>query len=329
MMGGPEVPFAFGRTDATDGTTSPPDGRLPNADMGSDPATAQHLRDVFYRMGFDDKEIVALSGAHALGRCHEDASGYWVIRATAQLPSFLSFATLPDSSISLSISRSLVLTLSVSGARRFVHACVCVRVACLCIFRFLVCACVCARVRQGPWTRAESTFSNEYFRLLKEETWRPKKAHKDSSGGKACPWTGPKQYESSDGELMMLPSDMVLTKDPKFDAWVVKYKDDEELFFKDFSAAFGKLLALGVPASGGGGGGGGGRFFNPLAAMARKSDHPRGKGYSRARPRSRDEEEMAGKGQSRARGTGRSDYATRATAPGGAEDGDDGEGSEF
>jgi len=27
-------------------------------------------------MGFDDKEIVALSGAHALGRCHTTASGY-------------------------------------------------------------------------------------------------------------------------------------------------------------------------------------------------------------------------------------------------------------
>mmetsp|Transcript_450 Transcript_450/g.1748 ORF Transcript_450/g.1748 Transcript_450/m.1748 type:complete len:127 (-) Transcript_450:314-694(-) len=27
-------------------------------------------------MGFDDREIVVLSGAHALGRCHPDASGY-------------------------------------------------------------------------------------------------------------------------------------------------------------------------------------------------------------------------------------------------------------
>ncbi len=31
-------------------------------------SSAQGLRDVFYRMGFNDKEIVALSGAHALGR---------------------------------------------------------------------------------------------------------------------------------------------------------------------------------------------------------------------------------------------------------------------
>ncbi len=27
-------------------------------------------------MGFDDREIVALSGAHALGRCHRDRSGF-------------------------------------------------------------------------------------------------------------------------------------------------------------------------------------------------------------------------------------------------------------
>jgi len=34
------------------------------------------LREIFYRMGFDDWEIVALSGAHALGRCHTDRSGF-------------------------------------------------------------------------------------------------------------------------------------------------------------------------------------------------------------------------------------------------------------
>jgi hypothetical protein len=55
-----------------------PDGRLPNADTGhGQAANAHHLRyDVFYRMGFGDREIVALSGAHALGRAHPDASGY-------------------------------------------------------------------------------------------------------------------------------------------------------------------------------------------------------------------------------------------------------------
>lgn len=49
----------------------PSGGRLPAADRGNPMATAKGLRDVFYRMGFNDRDIVALSGAHALGRCAE------------------------------------------------------------------------------------------------------------------------------------------------------------------------------------------------------------------------------------------------------------------
>jgi len=52
-----------GRSDFPDQTKTVPDGRLPDATKGAD-----HLRDIFYRMGFNDQEIVALSGAHALGR---------------------------------------------------------------------------------------------------------------------------------------------------------------------------------------------------------------------------------------------------------------------
>ena len=35
-----------------------------------------HLRNVFYRMGFTDQEIVALSGAHTLGRAKKTRSGF-------------------------------------------------------------------------------------------------------------------------------------------------------------------------------------------------------------------------------------------------------------
>jgi cytochrome c peroxidase len=69
-MQGPIVPFRSGRTDR-DMTFCTPDGRLPDADKNQ-----KHVRDIFYRMGFDDREIVALMGAHALGRCHTDRSGY-------------------------------------------------------------------------------------------------------------------------------------------------------------------------------------------------------------------------------------------------------------
>lgn len=71
FTGGPKVPFNYGRTDQADGATCPANGRLPDASQG-----AAHLRDVFYRMGFDDQEIVILSGAHTLGRCHKTRSGF-------------------------------------------------------------------------------------------------------------------------------------------------------------------------------------------------------------------------------------------------------------
>ena len=116
-MGGPAIPWRSGRTDSSS-PTKVPDGRLPDADKGSPAKTNSHLRDIFYKMGFNDREIVALSGAHAIGRCHENATGYW-----------------------------------------------------------------------GPWTFAETTFSNEYYRLLLEEKWTVKKTH----NGKK--WTGPMQYE--------------------------------------------------------------------------------------------------------------------------------------
>jgi len=69
-MQGPTIPYRPGRQDK-DLAACTPDGRLPDASKGN-----KHLRDIFYRMGFNDQEIVALSGAHALGRCHTDRSGF-------------------------------------------------------------------------------------------------------------------------------------------------------------------------------------------------------------------------------------------------------------
>lgn len=167
-LGGPTILWRAGRSDSAKPTTVP-DGRLPNADKSCPKETGAHIRTIFGRMGFSDREIVALAGAHALGRCHPEASGYW-----------------------------------------------------------------------GPWTRAETSFSNDYFRLLLEEKWTVKTTHE----GK--PWTGPLQYESTDRTLMMLPADIMFVQDPAFKPYVELYAKDDELFRKDFAAAFGKLLALGV-----------------------------------------------------------------------------------
>ncbi|OMO73461.1 Heme peroxidase, plant/fungal/bacterial [Corchorus olitorius] len=68
ITGGPEIPFHPGRPDKIE---PPPEGRLPEATKGTD-----HLRDVFGHMGLGDKDIVALSGGHTLGRCHKERSGF-------------------------------------------------------------------------------------------------------------------------------------------------------------------------------------------------------------------------------------------------------------
>lgn len=164
-MGGPKISWRPGRTDLEAGPSPNQDGTLPDADKGSLKATVQHLRDIFHRMGFNDREIVALSGAHSLGRCHADASGY-----------------------------------------------------------------------VNPWTNAETTFSNEYFRLLVEERWTLKR------------WNGPDQFEDPSGNLMMLPSDMALMWDKDFRKVVDEYAKDYDVFAKDFASAFERLMELGVPA---------------------------------------------------------------------------------
>jgi cytochrome c peroxidase len=69
--GGPSIPFSAGRLDIASASECVAAGRLPDGDKG-----ATHVRSIFYRMGFNDTDIVALSGAHTLGRCHADRSGF-------------------------------------------------------------------------------------------------------------------------------------------------------------------------------------------------------------------------------------------------------------
>jgi cytochrome c peroxidase len=166
-LGGPTIPWSSGRVDALDPSAVTPDGRLPSADSGppgADKSDADHLRNIFYRMGFNDQEIVALSGAHALGRCHTTASGY-----------------------------------------------------------------------DGPWTPTPTVFNNSYFTILSNLKWVPKE------------WDGPFQYVNApSGQLMMLPTDLVLLKDPSFLKYVKTYAKDGNKFNEDFAKAFQKLEELGT-----------------------------------------------------------------------------------
>ncbi len=167
-MGGPVIKWQGGRTDFVDDSKIPPRGRLPDAAQGAD-----HLRAVFYRMGFNDQEIVALAGAHTLGRCHSDRSGY-----------------------------------------------------------------------EGKWVNNPTRFSNTFFRLLRMHDWKRKKL---ANGLEQFVYVDQEDDDEEEGEeLMMLPTDMALLRDPSFRVWVDRYAQDKDLFFKHFAAAFAKLLELGI-----------------------------------------------------------------------------------
>lgn len=171
--GGPVIPWRAGRSDAPSGDHCTPDGRLPPGDAPSPTGcpyptagVASALRSTFHRMGLSDGEIVALAGAHVLGRCHTSRSGY-----------------------------------------------------------------------DGAWTRAPTTFSNDYYTRLRDETWVPRV------------WDGPAQYTNAGAQdLMMLPADIAFLQDPVFRVYVDRYAGDQAAFFADFTAAYTKLGEQGVPA---------------------------------------------------------------------------------
>ncbi|ORY99726.1 heme peroxidase [Absidia repens] len=161
-MGGPHIEWTGGRRDKPSESDCPPVGRLPDGALGKD-----HVLDVFVsRMGFTIQETTCLIGAHTVGRCHKDRSGF-----------------------------------------------------------------------DGPWTETPTRFSNQFYKQLLHNTWTEKK------------WDGPRQFEDEDGDLMMLPTDMALL-DPPFRQYVEIYAKDKQRFFDDFSAAFLKLIELGVAKRG-------------------------------------------------------------------------------
>lgn len=81
VAGGPKIPMKYGRVDGEPQMKQEPNFGLPDAlspfggPLANKEDPAEHLRYVFYKYGMDDKDIVALSGAHTIGRAFADRSG--------------------------------------------------------------------------------------------------------------------------------------------------------------------------------------------------------------------------------------------------------------
>jgi len=73
VEGGPVVPMKYGRQDGVPTQLEDAPFGLPGVCFDEDPVA--HLKKVFYKYNMDDKDIVALSGAHTLGRAFQDRSG--------------------------------------------------------------------------------------------------------------------------------------------------------------------------------------------------------------------------------------------------------------
>lgn len=69
------------------------------------------------------------------------------------------------------------------------------------------------------WTKDWIKFDNEYFKHVQNPT---------------------------DSDLLILETDAVIFKDPKFKAYAEKYAADKDAFFADYAVSHAKLSELGV-----------------------------------------------------------------------------------
>eukprot|EP01024_Parvocaulis_polyphysoides_P018770 TRINITY_DN1834_c0_g1_i7.p2 TRINITY_DN1834_c0_g1~~TRINITY_DN1834_c0_g1_i7.p2 ORF type:complete len:282 (+),score=47.38 TRINITY_DN1834_c0_g1_i7:188-1033(+) len=78
LAGGPKIPMKYGRVDVESPEGCMTEGNLPDGNPPfhtGDASPEQHLRTIFHRMGLTDQDIVALSGAHTIGRAYPSRSG--------------------------------------------------------------------------------------------------------------------------------------------------------------------------------------------------------------------------------------------------------------
>jgi len=242
--GGPRIRFAYGRKDFTkeeaaaiygksccpfgDGKFNPNGSRLPAADLGPDnnvPSTApmcqreaptiNAMRSTFARMGFNDKETVALILlGHQYGRCHREVSGYegrWWREPT---------------------------TWSADGPGAKVEGVRLGSISCSAIWDW--------EYEENPCPNAQPLPRQEWPVLeaphrVEASIWtKAVRPHPNLAPGK-------RQYDdtASGQHIMNLVSDMCLTWDPTYRQHLHNYHHDRKAFRLDAIAAWKKLTELG------------------------------------------------------------------------------------
>lgn len=84
---------------------------------------------------------------------------------------------------------------------------------------------------QGAWTSTPTELNNEYFKVLLAEKWEP-----------YTPAGGKEQYKASGKELYMLTTDLLFTYDPETLDAAQAFAADNDVFLKEFAAAWTKMM---------------------------------------------------------------------------------------
>jgi catalase-peroxidase len=239
-MGGPVLGFAAGRIDQVDNSQTIALGPSPEQDkfkhvevngqaeeplgqntlgliyvnpegpMGvPDPqGAADTIRDVFGRMGMDDRENVALiGGGHTFGKCHGAGPG-------GPGPSPLECPENPYPGMFGTGKGNDAVT---SGL-------------------------------EGPWTANPTKWDNSYFRNLVDYEWEKHKGPGGAWQWRVKGGKGPKAPAAHAGgpsdtqDVMMLTTDIALSVDPEYRKYVDEFANDEKAFADAFASVWYKLV---------------------------------------------------------------------------------------
>lgn len=253
--GGARIRFAHGRQDFTkeqamaiygksgcpfgDGKFNPNGSRLPAADLGPDQnvrasapmcqreaPTINAMRSTFSRMGFSDRDTVALLlFGHQFGRCHREVSGYegpwWGKDPTTANPEGMGYLQCIANYDWEYEENPCVNARPINPNDRWPAA---------------------AQGRNfDPWPAGQGSCSlGPAHRLLGSSWSQAVRPHPTLAAGK-------RQYDNTGKgrHLMMLIADMCLTWDPQYRQQLQRYRQDRKVFGLEAIAAWKKLTELG------------------------------------------------------------------------------------